>query len=138
MAAERRDIICISLQGSPSCEAPASTRCLFFLDIGRGLRPSEISIQFHMVSYCSTIKLQFTYVSLALVRSTRVLFCSSNSTTFSATMRPHSNLHLLFPLFCLYRVKRIRSLNVKVPVNDQIRYSLTGTGEDLIKIKKKR
>ena len=31
-------------------EATASTKHLFFLDVGRGLRPPEISIQFHMVS----------------------------------------------------------------------------------------
>ena len=33
-----------------------TTRRLFFLDVGQGLWPSEISIQFHMVSYCSAIK----------------------------------------------------------------------------------
>ena len=31
--------------------------CLFFLDVGWGLRPPEICIQFQMVSYCSAMKL---------------------------------------------------------------------------------
>ena len=34
-----------------------NTKCLFFLNVGRGLRPPEIRIQFHMVSYCRAIKL---------------------------------------------------------------------------------
>ena len=39
-------------------EAMANYKCLFFLDVGHDdLRPSEISNQSHMVSYCSAIKL---------------------------------------------------------------------------------
>ena len=38
-------------------EAMANYKCLFFLDVGHdALRPSEYSIQSHMVSYCSAIK----------------------------------------------------------------------------------
>ena len=36
-------------------------KCLFFLDVGQCLRPSRISIQFHMVSYCSAIKYLIYY-----------------------------------------------------------------------------
>ena len=54
-------------RGQP--EASVNTKRLFFLDVGRGMQPPKISIQFHMVSYCSAIKVhiftQGTYVSLS-------------------------------------------------------------------------
>ena len=37
-------------------EATANTKYLFFLDVGRMPAASGVSIQFHIVSYCSTIK----------------------------------------------------------------------------------
>ena len=37
-------------------ESTANTKRLFFLAVGRRPAASEISIQFHMVSYCSAIK----------------------------------------------------------------------------------
>ena len=52
-----------SLQGSPSCEALASTKRLFFLDIGRMPAASRDSIQFHMVSCCSAIKMNMQHLS---------------------------------------------------------------------------
>ena len=36
-----------------------NTRRLFFLDVGRMPAASQLSIQFHMVRYCSTIKALF-------------------------------------------------------------------------------
>ena len=44
-------------RGQP--EATANTKHLFFLDVGQALQPPEISIEFHMVSYCSTIKVEY-------------------------------------------------------------------------------
>ena len=37
-------------------EATANTKRLFFLDVGQMPAASRVSIQFHMVSYCSAIK----------------------------------------------------------------------------------
>ena len=37
-------------------EATANTKRLFFLDVGRMPAASRVSIQFHMVSYCSAMK----------------------------------------------------------------------------------
>ena len=50
-------------RGQP--EASVNTKHIFFLDIDRALRPPEISIQFHMVSYCSTIKCYSATFSIA-------------------------------------------------------------------------
>ena len=45
-----------------------NTKCLFFLDVGRMSAASRDSIQFHMVSYCSTIKV--TAFKLQLIYAT--------------------------------------------------------------------
>ena len=45
-----------TVQNAKQPEATANYKCLFFLDVGRAWRPSEDSIQSHMVSYCSAIK----------------------------------------------------------------------------------
>ena len=50
----------ISLRGSPTVlRYRANIICQFFLDVGRFLVVIRVSIEFHMVSYCSTIKSNF-------------------------------------------------------------------------------
>ena len=46
--------------GTLSARESASTKYLFFLDVGRMPTASRESIQFHMVNYCSAIKFNFT------------------------------------------------------------------------------
>ena len=38
---------------------PVNTKCLFFLEVGRMPAAFRENIQFHMVSYCSAIKIYF-------------------------------------------------------------------------------
>ena len=66
---KRRKIGGSTLQGSPIVQGSANTKYLFFLDVGWMPSAFRDGIQFHMVSYCSTIKEfeNFNYVNVAFI-----------------------------------------------------------------------
>ena len=85
-------------------EATVNIKHLFFLDVGQSLWPHKFSIQFHIVSYCSTIKFRgFCQTCCSCTFKVSVMANMSNSyfesSQLSKSLIAGNLLHLSLPRF---------------------------------------